>query len=106
MRHWFVISPVWEETEPVLWDGSGPTVELCDAVSVAAETRREAIIAGVKLMPDWPTVARRDLFTNPFVGVRAVDARCEHGFCWCDLDHPGQGDECGECDGPLTEDER
>jgi len=98
-RHWNVTSPAWPEVEPILDDGSGPTEWGHEVVSVAATTRRKAIVAGVKAMKHWPKYQRRDNM-SPFTGVTAAPAMCEHGFCWCEIHpdpHPEQGDYCEEC---------
>lgn len=99
LAHFWIVSPMMEEVEPVLEDGSGPLVQFADAVCVEARTKREAKVLGVKLMEHWPTYARRD-DRNPFSGVKAESALCPHGLCHCDIEgcsnYP-ENDLCPEC---------
>ena len=50
MRRWYVVTPEYETKVPILDDGSGPVEYGCDVVEVEAETRRDAITFGVKIM--------------------------------------------------------
>ena len=99
-RHWVVVSGVMSEMLPVTDDGLGPIEEWRDVVAVRTATRREAIVVGVKLMPKWAAYQRNDDM-NPYTGVTAEQAECQHGFCWCDMvgpdPHPDQGDYCEAC---------
>ena len=77
MRRWLVFTPEYGKVIPILDDGSGPTEYGCDVIEVEAETQRDAIAFGVKLMlaaPDseYPYVhdARSDKVC-PYTGVRA-----------------------------------
>ena len=99
--HWFVTSGKMEGVEVVIPEtGEGPWITWREVVSVAAPTRREAIIRGVKEMVEWPEYARHDMGTTPFNGVTAEPAMCEHGYCWCEIKpdpHPEQDDYCELC---------
>lgn len=106
--HYAVSTPQYESVEPILDDGTGPIEVGCDIVCVEANTKREAIIKGVKIMrskeymPGWKTYYDWywDESTNPFTGVKAEPLVCKHGFCncWnipCDI---SSDDYCLKCD--------
>lgn len=111
--HWIVETPEYEYEE---WtDGwiLADRYNACDMTSVEAETKREAIIKGVKKLREKRSIFKDyynwywDKSTNPYTGVIAEDARCEHGFCRCgDFDgfkHEDQDDYCEECDKQIDE---
>lgn len=92
--HYTVTTPEYWYIEPVMDDGSGPREYAVESVCVEANTKREAIIKGVKKMrsKEWLTrYGRRftyygwywDSATNPYTGVKAQSSECEHGFCYC-----------------------
>jgi hypothetical protein len=77
LRRWLVFTPEYSEVIAILDDGSGPIEYGCDVIEVEAETRRDAIAFGVKLMlaathSKYPYVhdARSDKVC-PYTGVRA-----------------------------------
>ncbi len=57
------MTPEVETVVPILDDGTGPTEVGADVVEVEAETARDAVIIGVRLMHK----------ASPFTGVRAVE---------------------------------
>jgi len=92
--HWVVRTPEFEYIEPILDDGTGPIVIGHDAVCVDAPTKRKAIIGGVRKLRSKEWLRKygyrstyygwtRDKNTNPYTGIRAEKAECEHGFCGC-----------------------
>lgn len=98
--HWVVTTPNFLAGG---WDE--PYEYECDVTFVEAKTRRQAILAGVKKMrqPEFSNGYKTyyrwywDQATNPYTGVKAEIAECEHGVCYCDLkDCEGQGD-CDVC---------
>jgi hypothetical protein len=94
--HWNVWSPEMmtsssDEAGPY---GIDPPEYGCDAVSVEAPTRREAIRKGTPLMKNWCQEARGNE-QNPFSGVKAEPATCPHGVCFCE-NCPDA--ECVPCD--------
>jgi hypothetical protein len=77
MPHYWVVTPEFSYTEPVLDDGSGPTYDVRDVVEVEAPTARDAVRIGVKrMLSEWEF---RDGWCNiqrqsdacPYAGVRA-----------------------------------
>lgn len=103
MKHWIVVSPETWATIPVLDDGSGPLEYFCYAVSVEAETRKEAkrIALHTPEMQGWVDQQRGDN-RNPLWGLRVSDPVCDHGVCLCDLCHR----ECEECVAEIEADYR
>jgi hypothetical protein len=79
VKRWLVITPEVETVVPILDDGSGPTEIGADVIEVEAETRRDAIALGVRLMlrsgRKQYTYCRdqRSDRCSPFAGVRAVE---------------------------------
>lgn len=49
MKRWLVVTPQFSYTEWVCAEG-GPSYDTCDVVEVEAETARDAVKLGVKLM--------------------------------------------------------
>jgi hypothetical protein len=75
--HYWVVTPEFSYTEPVLDDGSGPTYDVHDVVEVDAPTKREAVRIGVRRMLDeyefrygWCQGQRQEGLC-PYTGVRA-----------------------------------
>lgn len=105
-----VITPKFEYVEPVLDDGSGPFYEAQDLTYVEASSKREAIKKGVKEMRSSEYLKKWgprfsyygghwDKSTNPYTGVKAESAECEHGVCFCDIEGCSKwNDTCKECD--------
>ena len=69
MIRWYVVSPKFDYTE-IVCEFGGPTYEISDVVEVEANTVREAITKGVRLMEEWPLIARSDN-KNPMAGCKA-----------------------------------
>ncbi len=80
MKHWYVITPEYGTVDPVC-DGQGPIEYECDVIEVEAETKRDAIALGVKLMLqpvspvkhvrfNWCKDARND-GCSPYAGITA-----------------------------------
>lgn len=106
---WFVVTPKFVYTEPLLDDGTGPTYDVCDVVEVQASTASEAKAAGVKAMLadssyQYVHDQRRD-GASPYTGVRAERMACHHGV---DLTPQKQEpwQECPACADELAAQER
>lgn len=104
MKHWYVTTP--EYTTYYEWEPPDTGVDDC---FVEAPNRREAIKLGVAKMRSteyarpWKTYYSWawDRETNPYTGVKAKIAECEHGFCWCGDELPHEEprpDICPDCD--------
>lgn len=50
MKRWYVVTPEYDVIEPVTDEGQGPTITIADVVEIEADTARDAIAFGVKLM--------------------------------------------------------
>jgi hypothetical protein len=96
MRHWWVSTPEFGVMVPLLDDGTGPLEYQCDVVCVDAATRREAIVAGVKKMRAEGAKWFESHDGNPFVGIKAESARCEHGELTCDCAGEAVCEKCEE----------
>lgn len=97
MTHYIVISPEISTTIPILDDGSGPLEYFCCTCFVNASSKKQAKILALKdrLMKDW--IHEQRLYqTNPFIGLKVEECKCEHGMCWCDKCIKKFG-ECDEC---------
>ena len=101
MKHWWVVSPEYGEVTPILDDGTGPMEYGCDSVCVDGVNKLAAIVAGVKKMRD--VYANRGwhanhIFSteNPFKGMKAYSATCEHGVTCCDCEK-NEADYCESC---------
>ena len=104
--HWLVVSGAMDDCGDWIMGHCVDTYIWHETARVAAATKREAMIQGIKEMTSWPRYARQDLMTTPFNGVTVEDARCKHGYCAkCDIAdnahgdvwHPGQDDYCKLC---------
>lgn len=84
-----------------------PPEYTCDWVVVEAETRRQALVEGVRELrrigSDWILDQQSD-GASPFTGLKANKMLCEHGFCHCgkyDCISPNSEylllSECPEC---------
>jgi hypothetical protein len=78
LKSWLVITPEYDEVEPILDDGTGPTWTAADVIEIEAETARDALILGVKEMLrghvggtryQWCIDQREDCL-SPFAGVK------------------------------------
>ena len=102
MTRYWVVSPEWEETCPILDDGTGPTESLCAAVLVEAATKREAKVLALRTpeFEDWVKMQRSD-GCNPFTGLKVkVDEACIcpcEEWVWDDTLHEYILKECGSC---------
>ena len=81
LKRWLVITPEYGVVVPILDYGQGPIEYGCDVIEVEAETKRDAIALGVKLMLqdvspvkhvtfEWCKDSRED-GCSPFAGVTA-----------------------------------
>lgn len=108
--HWWVSTPEYEYIDVILDDGTGPSEWSRDVVSVEAPTKRQAIIAGVKQMRSEEFFKKMggrkttyygwawDRDSNPFTGVKAENAECPHGICFCEIPNCLKwNDECKHC---------
>lgn len=89
LKPWVVVTPEYGTVIPIV-DGQGPMEYGCDLVYVEAETRRDALHLGVKLMKqrgdDW-----FDNCENPYAGIKVLPAHvCEHGR--------GEWERCRDCE--------
>ena len=73
MKRWYVFTPEYGEVIPITDEGQGPMEYNADVIEVEAETRRDALICGVRLMRANPREYHwfRHCDGNPFVGVKA-----------------------------------
>lgn len=99
MKRYYVISPEYGETIPILDDGTGPMEYGCDVVVVNARTKREAKIIGVKAMrkkqQGWFGWCGSE-YGNPFAGIKVEIHECQHDIP--DLAGEEIGDEeCSHC---------
>lgn len=81
MRRWYVVTPEYERVDPILDDGTGPIETMADVVEVEAETKREAVAFGVRLMlkeyrRGWCRDARSS-HQSPYAGVKAIPMEVE-----------------------------
>lgn len=91
MKHYMVVSPDYE----TIYSGDEPPESGCDSVCIHADDERTAIELALKTkeFKPWIAYCRADN-SNPFVGVKAFDCKCEHGKCYCwDCN-----EECEECE--------
>lgn len=92
MTHYNVLTPIitsyYQDEPPETWRGY---------VSVEAPNKKQAKIEAVRKFrekkSEWIQYGE-----NPFKGLEVGSAKCEHGFCWCDIcaDDPNWR-ECAEC---------
>ncbi len=98
--HYAVVSPT------MTWYSSRwlePPEPYVSFVIVSARNKRDAVKGALKTddFDEWRTYARQDGI-NPFSGVKAELARCEHGSCWaCNADEESTG--CPTCDAACAE---
>ena len=102
MTRYWVVSPEWEETYPILDDGTGPTESFCAAVQVEAATKREAKVKAIHTpeLEDWVRRQRSEGY-NPFIGLKVVvDEACIcpcEEFVWDESSHEYVIKECASC---------
>jgi hypothetical protein len=85
VRRWLVLTPEYGVLIPVTDEGQGPIEYGCDGIEIEAETKRDAIVLGVKEMLkggrgghgrgeryEWCR-DQRDDNRSPYTGVYAVD---------------------------------
>ncbi len=82
LKPWYVVSPEYGTVMPILDDGTGPMEYGCDVVRVEAETRRDALAFGVRLMLAdsscrWVQDCRSD-WMSPYAGMKVESALCPH----------------------------
>ena len=100
MKRWYVVTPEYGEVVPVLDYGQGPLEYQADVIEIEAETRRDAILIGVKMMRENPSKYHwfRHADGNPFAGVKAelVPECCRvcHGFGGVDDGVSGDAIQC------------
>lgn len=103
--HWSVVTPEYGTVIPILDDGTGPIEYGADYVCVEADTKRQALVAGVRKLRStgshWMEDQNSD-GASPFTGLKAEKLLCPHGVCcFCDLDNcPIQYDTvvCQQCE--------
>lgn len=102
LKRWLVLTPEYGEVIPITDEGQGPTEYQCDGIEVEAETKRDAILMGVRLMRANPRDYHwfRHVDGNPFVGVTAEEVpmclACEGTG---DGEIHGVSGECSACNG-------
>lgn len=112
LKRWLVITPEYGVVIPVTDEGLGPTEWGCDVIEIEAETRRDAIVLGVKEMLrggkgghgdyeryEWCLTQRSDR-CSPFTGVTA---ELQLDMCLA-CEGTGEtgaapGESCSACDG-------
>lgn len=103
MKRWLVLTPEYGEVIPITDDGQGPTEYQRDVVEVEAETKRDAMLMGVRLMRQNPRDYHyfRHADGNPFVGVTAeeIPPMCHACEGTGDGDIHGVSGECSACNG-------
>lgn len=99
-KHWWVYTPTYDVVVPLLDDGTGPSEPTCDAVCVDAPTKRTALVAGVRQLRADGSPWLQDA-ENPFVGLTAELAECEHGVQLCCTNAP----HCEVCEQAIRETE-
>ena len=97
MKRWWVVTPEYGVVDPILDDGTGPMEYGADCIKIEAETARDAIAFGVKLMLNnpwkpkgwvkykWCKDARSD-GVSPYSGVKAFPVEEEPDW------FPNEGD--------------
>ena len=99
LEPWLVCSPEYGEVVPVTDEGQGPMEYGCDVVFVEAETRRDALVLGVKAFRDMDAHYLGDQ-DNPFAGVKVKSMTCPaHGRPVWIRDHY----ECPQCEALMGE---
>ena len=74
MTKWHIVSPEYGTKIPILDGGEGPMEYGCDVIVVEAETKRAAIVAGVRAMraeTRFCRYHRENPEANPFTGIKA-----------------------------------
>lgn len=105
MKLWNVITPEYQEVEPVTDEGQGPTYGYRDVIEIEAETRRDALVMGVTLMRAKPREYHwfsRHVEGNPYVGVQVelLGERCSQCFGTGRTNNHVDGEtECSACEG-------
>lgn len=107
MKRWLVVTPEYGEIIPITDEGQGPTEYQADVIEVEAETRRDAIVIGVKMMRansrDYHWFRHCD--GNPFVGITAelMPVPCRACEGTGDGEIHGVSGECSACNGTGIE---
>lgn len=118
MKRWCVVTPEYGVLIPITDEGQGPMEYGCDVIEIEAETRRDAIVLGVREMLkgyngghghgqryEW-CLTQRDDGCSPFTGVRAelVPEPCKqcNGLGLTDNHVTGEV-ECSACQGSGCE---
>lgn len=79
MPRWLVISPTFTYIEDVLGYGQGPAHDVADTIEIEAETKRDALLLGVKAMrADCTryTYHHTEYDRCPFTGMTVIE-RCD-----------------------------
>lgn len=95
LKPWYVISPEYGTVIPIMDDGTGPMEYNCDVVEVEAETQRDALLLGVKIMRGDASCHWHDDAECPYAGMKVESALCEHGGVTFE-------DACVECNRQWT----
>lgn len=82
MNKYLVITPEYDVVEPVTDEGQGPTITVADVIEIEAESSRDAVAFGVRVMLKDTHYHRCDRFCycqdqrsdhrSPYSGVKAI----------------------------------
>mgnify|MGYP001617182398 CR=1 FL=1 len=99
-KRWFVVTPpvMWQD---IVFDGQGPWYEDPDVIEIEAETAKDAVAMGVKLMlksRDYSYCRdQRSDGCSPYTGVKAectMDCDCWEVHADLDLTEASCGCDC------------
>jgi len=89
MPLWIIVGPEYGTVVPVTDEGQGPMEYGCDVVEIEAETRRDALVLGVRLLRSQPYLQNYP-DENPFTDVKVERVlECPHdkpvgSLFWCE----------------------
>jgi len=105
--HWEVYTPQYMTYGSPWGDPPEPPEYGCDWVCVEADTKREALVKGVRKLREEKSEWLEDQASDgasPFTGLKAAKLQCEHDYCHCTLPDCIQPNpeylllsECPEC---------
>lgn len=102
--HWSVLTPKYIEYYST--DSLEPPEEVVDYVCVEAETRRQALVQGLRELRAIKSAWLDDKYSNPFKGLMAIPNICHHGRCMCELPkcvETREFDVCPDCEAEWDE---